>query len=283
MLRITLRREFTLVELLVVIGIIALLISVLLPALNRARDSSMTLKCLSNMRQVGQALNMYVSEQKGYLPLGRANISASDPVLLAIGYDGDSIASGDKKVYWINRLAPYVDPKLTRPFATWGKFASTPLPNLKSKGEWVFRCPTDAAVEPKYEYWQLWSSYNCNYLVSGDGDRNAAAVANGTFPKKITKIRRSSGVIFSMDAPSSTSMLSSYGLDGVSGSGFNGSFPPLASDYYMTRRHKNRRAANALFCDGHAQTLISEVGDLALRGNGNSRQRNTPLDRMLVP
>lgn len=59
------RRGFTLVELLVVIGIIALLISILLPALNRARDASRTTACLSNLRQMGQALMIYMQENQG--------------------------------------------------------------------------------------------------------------------------------------------------------------------------------------------------------------------------
>jgi prepilin-type N-terminal cleavage/methylation domain-containing protein/prepilin-type processing-associated H-X9-DG protein len=61
-------RGFTLVELLVVIGIIALLISVLLPALNKARAASRTTACLSNLHQMGAAWNIYLSEQKGHLP-----------------------------------------------------------------------------------------------------------------------------------------------------------------------------------------------------------------------
>ena len=71
------RSAFTLVELLVVIGIIALLISILLPSLQAARSAAESVKCLSNLKSIGQATYLYAAEQDNVIVPGEMRIEVS--------------------------------------------------------------------------------------------------------------------------------------------------------------------------------------------------------------
>lgn len=72
------RAAFTLVELLVVIAIIALLISLLMPTLSRARAAGVQVACLSNQRQIAMLMQMYAQNYRGFMPYGFAAVAEGD-------------------------------------------------------------------------------------------------------------------------------------------------------------------------------------------------------------
>jgi prepilin-type processing-associated H-X9-DG protein len=100
------------VELLVVIGIIALLISVLLPALNRARRAAYSVSCLANLRSIGQAMNVYAAENKGWIP-GSGwtsgamffNMRTSPPAFNPAGYTNTHCPTLNEPNDWVGVLA----------------------------------------------------------------------------------------------------------------------------------------------------------------------------------
>jgi prepilin-type N-terminal cleavage/methylation domain-containing protein len=122
---------FTLVELLVVIGIIALLVSILLPSLSRTREQARSAQCLSNLRQLSMAIVNYTNDNQ-YLMLG--------------GADGEIAALPWDWVCWGNSGGQYNDLSECSLAKYLGINTSAPVPvpgDNPSVATNVFRCPSD--------------------------------------------------------------------------------------------------------------------------------------------
>lgn len=156
------RSGFTLVELLVVIGIIAILISVLVPTLAKAREQARSTQCLSNIRQLTNAVTMFVGEHKGWMPAnGGYAIHRFDPTanFPAMRDDDPSLTQPADWISWQRAIDPIPSglpiPSVPVMNITYSSLApymgskpvyttdATQANLVNTKLEAIFRCPSD--------------------------------------------------------------------------------------------------------------------------------------------
>jgi len=214
---------FTLVELLVVIGIIAVLMSILLPSLNRAREQARQVQCLSNMRQIGNALVMYTQNNKLLMPGG------GEPA--------------QKKWDWI-----WWD--VTGGFGDLSESAIVPYLANRPVNPAYFRCPSDDAENHLSVYGGRYP-YKYSYTMNAYMSDNSRAYNNLKVKAnfKITMIKKPAQKVLFIDENERTAN------DGLWVPGADSDYVDQLADRHEVRKDVKKKVGrgNCAFADGHAQ------------------------------
>jgi prepilin-type N-terminal cleavage/methylation domain-containing protein/prepilin-type processing-associated H-X9-DG protein len=274
------RHGFTLVELLVVIGIIALLIGILLPSLNKARQTANKVKCLSNVRQIGLATVMYTMDNKGYFPAaarwnGIGASAANEQV-------SDFVYWEDPSTYWYR--PGEVSTNTVQQDQNLGALARY-MGNNFNAGIWL--CPDDdptthlavaTTSSLKYPY-----SYTMNYLFDNGIQYNFP-----TMPSlKMFSVRHPSNCVMILEEGPSTindgcTVLEYFGTTLRGTIDFNAPLVNAGMDWVAVRHGNDGKAlhepdnvylpaagdidnvpnshgkCNVAFADGHAETVTRD-------------------------
>lgn len=242
------RRGFTLVELLVVIGIIALLISILLPSLSNAQEQARTIKCLSNLKTLGQAAAAYSSANKNYL-LPSDVMDQHFPTNLSYQDVHETWAT----ILVSDKYLPYPPaPSSTEPPSQDNAFhcptgvlemsavtyTSTTLPSSRTDGQGAMgSCQTSVRLNPGMNVF-VWYGINAtNSSIPLPYTRcmiDSSGVVTGL--SKTTRVRNPTDYVFLFD-----------GLYGFNYCSTNAN--------RINARHGKRKFTNCAFVDGHAETV----------------------------
>jgi len=256
------QRGFTLIELLVVIAIIAILASMLLPALSKAKDKAKTTNCLSNLRQWGFAMNLYANDYRDGVPRDGMGANGQYPGGGPDGTHADMNA-------WFNLLPPMMNERTLNDY--WKQpggnmAAKLPFPGRNGK---IWHCPSATMSEADLSKLSGGGQEGFfSYVMNIDLKKNPDDPSPGVSASNIEYpgMPRLSG----LKIPSSTVLLTDSifnSSEGFSSGNTYYSVNPAARWRAFPARH-NRSGGILNFTDGHAAFYKqSRIKDQQANGN----------------